>query len=343
MWIAALTAACVVGIVTGPVFADGPSRSDRRKQFMEKFDKNKDGKIDDKEREAIRKAFAERRGSRAQPERKRPEPKRPARGDWAKRAAEARKQFMEKYDKNKDGKICDKEREAVKKAFGERHAEFRKEMGERHAEMRKQFMEKFDKNKDGKICEKEREAVKKAFSERAAEWHKKMAAHHGHRHAKPKAAKPSCPKAKPCPKAKSCPKAKQCPKAKGQVSPSDKRPAPGKCPKKGTCRPKKGPPSKAGRPHPHHRHHPGHGHHRHDGDRHKGDRDRGHARPQERPGPDMAGAIIARNDKNKDGKLNVDEYPERYRKYFGQNDANDDGYVDKAELARALAKVRGKK
>ena len=44
---------------------------------------------------------------------------------------------MAKFDKNKDGKLCPKERAAAKKAF----------------------LAKYDKNKDGKLCEKERKAV----------------------------------------------------------------------------------------------------------------------------------------------------------------------------------------
>ena len=44
---------------------------------------------------------------------------------------------MAKFDKNKDGKLCPKERAEVKKAF----------------------LAKYDKNKDGKLCEKERKAV----------------------------------------------------------------------------------------------------------------------------------------------------------------------------------------
>lgn len=44
---------------------------------------------------------------------------------------------MAKFDKNKDGKLCPKEKAAAKKAF----------------------LAKYDKNKDGKLCEKERKVV----------------------------------------------------------------------------------------------------------------------------------------------------------------------------------------
>ena len=100
-------------------------------------------------------------------------------------------------------------------------------------EMKKKFMEKFDKNKDGKIDDKEKAAVREAFQQRAAEWMKerteKSAAH-----------------------------------------------------------------------------------------------------------------IIIELDKNKDGKLNADEVPEKYRKHFGETDANNDGYVDAAELTKAF-KAAGEK
>lgn len=44
---------------------------------------------------------------------------------------------MANFDKNKDGKLCPKERAEAKKAF----------------------LAKYDKNKDGKLCKKERKAV----------------------------------------------------------------------------------------------------------------------------------------------------------------------------------------
>ncbi len=44
----------------------------------------------------------------------RPEPKRtPSRRDWTERREQIRKQLMEKYDQNKDGKIDDAERKAI--------------------------------------------------------------------------------------------------------------------------------------------------------------------------------------------------------------------------------------
>jgi Ca2+-binding EF-hand superfamily protein len=316
-WIATLVATCVVCIAIGPALAQGPSRSER----------------------------------------------------W--------KQFMEKYDKNEDGKLDEKEREAVKMAFAENASEWRKKMGERHAEMRKEFMEKYDKDKDGKLSDEERAAVRKDWEARVQEWRKRHQAAKGSETKakdatspsdKQAAAKPKCcPKAGTCPKGKkpgTCPRTGTCPKAK----------KPGTCPKDDTCPKAKRPPHAGHRPHghPHHRHshhaqrghherdrHPGH--HRHHG---HGDRDRkshherpgdqdgdGHRGAPPRRGPqgegrpnagEMAAKIIVKQDKNKDGKLSVDEYSEQYRKDFGETDKNDDGWVDKVELTKRLEQVLAK-
>ena len=49
--------------------------------------------------------------------------------------------------------------------------------------------------------------------------------------------------------------------------------------------------------------------------------------------------LVERLDKNDDGKLNVDEVPERHRGRFGKTDTNDDGYVDSKELQVTMAKM----
>ena len=55
-----------------------------------------------------------------------------------------------------------------------------------------------------------------------------------------------------------------------------------------------------------------------------------------------AAHILIELDKNKDGKLNVDEVPEKLRERFGETDTNDDGYIDEGELTKGLDAV-GKK
>jgi Ca2+-binding EF-hand superfamily protein len=180
-----------------------PSREEMKKKFMEKFDKNKDGKIDDREKEAIRAEFAKRRGhhegdghhkghghekaeAKKRPakvekkdgeakkpccpaaakkgkdgEAKKPccpaaakkpsgsgDAKRPGHSDWAKRREEMKKKFMEQHDKNKDGKIDDKEKEAAREAFRQRASEWMKERTEKGAA---HIIVELDKNKDGKL------------------------------------------------------------------------------------------------------------------------------------------------------------------------------------------------
>ena len=101
-----LSVAVVLGLGTSLRADDSdgkrPSREEMKKQFMAKYDKNKDGKICDEEKKAIH-------------------------AEWAKRAEQRKKEFMAKYDKNKDGKICDEEKKAIraewaKHAHGHHHA-----------------------------------------------------------------------------------------------------------------------------------------------------------------------------------------------------------------------------
>ncbi len=58
------------------------------------------------------------------------------------------KQWIEKFDKNKDGKLDEAERKVAAAA------------------RKKMILEKFDKNKDGKLDEKERKAVAEAMKRR---------------------------------------------------------------------------------------------------------------------------------------------------------------------------------
>ena len=158
-----------------PKDSERPSREEIKKRFMKKFDKNKDGKIDDKEKAAIRAEFAKGRGHAGDREghghhkghgHKKPEAKKcpadakkkcpteakkkggDAKSDWAKRREEMKKKFMEKLDKNKDGKIDDKEKAAVREAYRQRAAEWMKERTEKGAA---HIIVELDKNKDGKL------------------------------------------------------------------------------------------------------------------------------------------------------------------------------------------------
>jgi Ca2+-binding EF-hand superfamily protein len=67
---------------------------------------------------------------------------------------------MQKFDTNKDGKLDDKEREAMRAEFKAKHAAMKAEM-----------LAKFDTNKDGKLDDAERKVMRDA---RAAETFKKL-------------------------------------------------------------------------------------------------------------------------------------------------------------------------
>jgi hypothetical protein len=67
--------------------------------------------------------------------------------------------FMEKFDADKDGKLSDAEKEAVK-------AEMKAKFEAKKAEMKAKFMEKFDADKDGKISDAEKEAIKAEFGKK---------------------------------------------------------------------------------------------------------------------------------------------------------------------------------
>ncbi len=105
------------------------------KRFVEKYDTNKDGQLDDSEKQAMKDAFKARQ---AEAEAK---------------MAEGRQKFMEKFDANKDGKLDEQEKEAMKMGM-------KSDMEARRAEMQKKMLEKFDTNGDGQLDEQEKEAMK---------------------------------------------------------------------------------------------------------------------------------------------------------------------------------------
>lgn len=67
-----------------------------RAALMEKFDTNKDGQLDDQEKEAMKAAFEARK-------------------------AEFEKRMLEKFDANKDGKLDDQEKAAMREEFAKTH------------------------------------------------------------------------------------------------------------------------------------------------------------------------------------------------------------------------------
>ncbi|MFH1066621.1 MAG: hypothetical protein V1746_01790, partial [bacterium] len=63
--------------------------------------------------------------------------------------------ILEKYDKNKDGKLDDDEKAAMEKARQERRAKLQNRM-----------LKKYDKNKDGKLDDDEKASMRKERRER---------------------------------------------------------------------------------------------------------------------------------------------------------------------------------
>ncbi|MFH1067011.1 MAG: hypothetical protein V1746_03850 [bacterium] len=108
-----------------PILPTGPA-------FLQNYDANKDGKLDEGERAAMQKDMEEKR---------------------AKFEAER----LAKYDANKDGKLDEAEKGVMQK-------ERRKEMEEHQKKFqqdRAQFLQKHDVNKDGKLDEEERKEAAK--------------------------------------------------------------------------------------------------------------------------------------------------------------------------------------
>ena len=131
---------------------DGPNRGDRHKRMLEKYDANKDGKLDDAEKKVMKETWAKhnKKGDKhhahdgdkkecgSAKHHKKGDKHHAHDGDRkghdsAKQHKELRKRMLEKYDANKDGKLDDAEKKAMKKAFADC------------------LVERLDKNDDGKL------------------------------------------------------------------------------------------------------------------------------------------------------------------------------------------------
>jgi Ca2+-binding EF-hand superfamily protein len=140
----ALTAACLLPSLTSA--EDGA----RRAHFKEKYDANKDGKLDETERAA---ALAD-INTRLKTNHPRLFAKIDADKD-GKISAEELKAFragqLERYDTNKDGKLDQAERDV-------RFGDLMTELKERHPKL----FEKMDANKDGSVSREEAKAFRQA-------------------------------------------------------------------------------------------------------------------------------------------------------------------------------------
>lgn len=87
---------------------DRKGSPDMHQRMLEKFDANKDGKLDEQERNEMKDSVKKYREERHEKRHERRE--------------EFRKNFMEKFDTDKDGKLSDEEKEAAKKQRHERRS-----------------------------------------------------------------------------------------------------------------------------------------------------------------------------------------------------------------------------
>lgn len=120
-----------------------------RALVIEKYDKDKDGKLSEEEIVVIEEDM--------------------------KKAHEARKQEMlKKFDKDGDGKLSKEERQGMKEEWKKAHPEIVQKMDERRAEM----LKKFDKDGDGKLSREEKKARREASSDELRPKHRHGKGHH---------------------------------------------------------------------------------------------------------------------------------------------------------------------
>ena len=97
----------------------GPRRGmmdpEQQKQILEKFDADKDGKLSEEERKAAREDFMKNRPQ--MPGRPGAQGPQGPRGPHGMMDPERQKQMLEKFDTDKDGKLSDEERKAMREEF----------------------------------------------------------------------------------------------------------------------------------------------------------------------------------------------------------------------------------
>ena len=146
-----------------------------RPETIKEYDKNKDGKLDEKEQEVARAAF------RARMDLRRYDTNNDGKLDEKETAArdKRRKEFLDRFDKNKNGQIDEDERGAIGEYYRNRRYDTNNDGKLDEAETaardkanadrekaRKEMYEKFDKNKNGRIDEDERSGIGDWFRER---------------------------------------------------------------------------------------------------------------------------------------------------------------------------------
>ena len=160
MRIAILTAIVAAFLAAGNLKADEGKNekqgdrptSDRRAEFLKKFDKDNSGDLDEEERAAARAEFEKRRGE-AGPQRR--------------RGGVDREALLKKFDKDESGDLNEEERAALRKHFEELRAQRGEGEGRgRPAFDREKILAEFDEDKDGKLSEEERTKARATMRER---------------------------------------------------------------------------------------------------------------------------------------------------------------------------------
>lgn len=143
--------------------AQGQERADHRQRILDRFDLNRDGRLDHQEREAMRAA----RGSRHLQDGERRQDRR--RGKRSGRG-QARERILQKFDTDNDGRLTGAEREAFREAMKARRGGEGRQGARRGAnpERRAGILKRFDTDGDGVLSEQERQALRKAKGKRRA-------------------------------------------------------------------------------------------------------------------------------------------------------------------------------
>ncbi len=124
----------------------GGAGPDVRKRMLEEYDTDRNGRLDDAEREALRAAMAQRQRSAPGLD---------------------RRELAKRFDKDGDGRLNDEERQAaMQSGFGGAAGQARQGSAMLRPADRAEIMKRFDKDNDGQLSEAERSAARDAFTKR---------------------------------------------------------------------------------------------------------------------------------------------------------------------------------
>ncbi|MEO1855834.1 MAG: hypothetical protein ABGY95_00515 [Rubritalea sp.] len=149
------TAALFLGVTSALIAQEGRPHGKRdkrpsREDILKRFDLDKDGELSEEERQTAREARSQRRGGNERPE----EAVSHGRRGQKPHDGERFKRQLEKFDRDKDGKLSDEERRIARDTIA-------KGFGQRGDKMREHMLNKFDKDGDGKLSDGERKHAHK--------------------------------------------------------------------------------------------------------------------------------------------------------------------------------------